>query len=132
MTCRWLGDLPHRPMTQVSLVSRPVVADSVPRCGGEALADSAEDPDSPVPRLPPVPPAAVPAPSERALPAGFERLSDPLAEPMAALLGTILALLTLAVPVLAVLGEARADATNRSDGLERIDDRATPGGTARP
>jgi hypothetical protein len=51
---------------------------------------------------------------------------------MAALLGTILALLTLAVPVLAVLGEARADATNRSDGLERIDDRATPGGTARP
>lgn len=51
---------------------------------------------------------------------------------MAALLGAALALLTLAVPVMAVLAEARNAATSPSNGLERIDDRASPGGTARP
>ncbi|MEB3172036.1 MAG: hypothetical protein VKK43_11750 [Synechococcaceae cyanobacterium] len=51
---------------------------------------------------------------------------------MAALLGTALALLSLAVPLLAVLAEGRAEATGRVPASERIDHRPAPRGAAGP
>ena len=74
-----------------------------------------EDPDSPGPLpLPDKPSATAPPQAPTPHPSARDPLADPLAEPLSALLGTGLALLTLTVPLLAVLGEGRTPATGRS------------------
>ena len=119
-------------MTQASTASRPVAAAPLRSSGGETPGELSEDPDSPGPHAragsPPAPPPATHRPPVPAT----DRLSDPLAEPVAALLGTALALLSLAVPLLAVLAEGRADATGRAPASERIDHRPASRGAAGP
>ena len=119
-------------MTQASIASRPVATAPLRSSGGETAGDLSEDPDSPGPHAragsPPASPPATPRPA-----APFpDRLNDPLAEPVAALLGTALALLSLAVPLLAVLAEGRAEATGRVPASERIDHRPAPRGASGP
>lgn len=115
-------------MTQASTASRPVATAPLRSSGGETAGDLSEDPDSPGPHARAGSPPATPRPPAPAP----DRLNDPLAEPVAALLGTALALLSLAVPLLAVLAEGRADATGRVPASERIDHRPAPRGAPGP
>lgn len=119
-------------MTQASTAPHSFAAAPPLHPGGETSGESTEDPDSPGPHTRSSLSAAPPSPNEHPPESGAERLNDPLAEPLAALLGTALALLTLAVPLLAVLAEGKADATGRAPASERIDHRPTPRGAAGP
>jgi hypothetical protein len=95
-------------MNKASLIPQPVAA---PLPFGETPEECSEDPDSPgpYPATSPLPAAAAPP----AVPAASHRdpSPDPLAEALAGVLGTTLALLSFAVPLLAIFGESQANSS---------------------
>lgn len=117
-------------MTQASLAPRPVSTDPLRATAADDSSEPAEDPDSPGPET-----------------LKEFRGVDPWAEPMAGLLGTALAVLSLGVPLLAVLGEGQDALTrpaytlerlhlertdHQAGDLERIHHGSATGGTTRP
>lgn len=106
-------------MTQVSTVPHPGSPAALPSASAEAGIDASEDPDSPgrTALHAGICSAVQPPGDSLAPPAapGRDSLSDPLAEPLAAVLGAGLAFLSLLVPLFTVLSDRREPETGRRD-----------------
>jgi hypothetical protein len=128
-------------MTQVSTTLLLASCPPLHSATAESGSDACEEPDSPGPNPPhpEAPPTARPEPApvgSRAAPDDVA-LGNPLAEPVAALLGAGLAVLTLLVPLFTVLSDRREPQTGQREAApavlvlrsEGIDSRADGGGS---